>query len=474
MWDLVYPLCRFSSLFSRPELTKCRWSIVNQLGGKIAVRSDLGKGTDIEITIPVEKTKENFSISSQPSGLSKVSQDAQDCLSALQERAVGKTIRIVKRHTEDSTHSEEGWKCVQRYCSDWYKFTVTDTQADIVITDSRSIADISDQERVLLIHDELVLSYQNDRHRSHSTEHISQPVAPFKFARALLNLMDQDLPTHDENRIDSNRSDAGTQTPLGSPEERTILNGLIAVDYGFSSAEDQAEGLKNTANKDPKAETPSRPGSSQTHLPRESSPRLNLSLPPSRKFTPSPQPITSLQSTLANFKLAESQKTSKSPKEPQPPTTSLHILAVDDNDLNLQLLKRYLMKRKSDIIVTARNGLEAVDAVKATGPQKKFDIIFMDISMPEMNGFEATRVIRAYERDAAHGENDQADSFNEKTDVQEERGRAYVVALTGLASRRDRDEADESGFDDFLTKPISFGKIGELLKRLSEQKVTVV
>lgn len=44
---------------------------------------------------------------------------------------------------------------------------------------------------------------------------------------------------------------------------------------------------------------------------------------------------------------------------------------------------------------------------------------------------------------------------------------AYIVALTGLASRRDRNEAVTSGFDDFMTKPISFGMIGELLGRMS-------
>jgi DNA-binding response OmpR family regulator len=57
----------------------------------------------------------------------------------------------------------------------------------------------------------------------------------------------------------------------------------------------------------------------------------------------------------------------------------------------------------------------------------------------------------------------------EKTEPRKQM-RAYIVALTGLASRRDRNEAEESGFDDFLTKPISFGKIGELLARLSAEK----
>ena len=49
----------------------------------------------------------------------------------------------------------------------------------------------------------------------------------------------------------------------------------------------------------------------------------------------------------------------------------------------------------------------------------------------------------------------------------EGRNRAFIVALTGLASRRDRDQAEQSGFDDFLTKPMSFKRIGELLDRLS-------
>jgi CheY-like chemotaxis protein len=58
-------------------------------------------------------------------------------------------------------------------------------------------------------------------------------------------------------------------------------------------------------------------------------------------------------------------------------------------------------------------------------------------------------------------------SFGDKEGESE---RAYIVALTGLASRKDRDQAEESGFDDFLTKPISFAKIGELLKRVSVEK----
>ena len=75
-----------------------------------------------------------------------------------------------------------------------------------------------------------------------------------------------------------------------------------------------------------------------------------------------------------------------------------------------------------------------------------------DISMPVMNGFEATRAIRDIEEARRH---------NNKDD--EGLTPALIVALTGLASSRDQSEAFTSGVDLFMTKPVSFKEVGRLL-----------
>jgi CheY-like chemotaxis protein len=245
------------------------------------------------------------------------------------------------------------------------------------------------------------------------------------------------------------------------------MNGIISTDYGFTPPPLSTVPIPPTTEK-PKPTTMAltawhvqqQPASSQSF---ESIATLSLAqapaLLPSPTFPAFPRPVITL--TLPNPKVL----TPTPDPVPKPSSTSkaLHILAVDDNALNLNLLHRYLLKREGDIIVTAKNGVEAVEAVKSR--KKGFDVIFMDISMPEMDGFEATRFIRGFE-------NTRSLQLGEDEKVSMEKGkekRAYIVALTGLASRRDRDLAEECGFDDFLTKPISFKRIGELLRGLGEK-----
>jgi CheY-like chemotaxis protein len=128
------------------------------------------------------------------------------------------------------------------------------------------------------------------------------------------------------------------------------------------------------------------------------------------------------------------------------------LLLVDDNKINLRLLRTYMRRRKYPVVDEAENGLEAVDAVQ--NHEEGYDIIFMDISMPILDGFGATRQIRQIERarkDKAGREGASAPSP------------ALVIALTGLASSRDQSEAFTSGVDLFLTKPVAFKEVGKML-----------
>jgi CheY-like chemotaxis protein len=104
------------------------------------------------------------------------------------------------------------------------------------------------------------------------------------------------------------------------------------------------------------------------------------------------------------------------------------ILVVEDNLDNRRILV-YRLKRIGEFeIIEASNGQEAVDAVEGSPP----DLIFMDLKMPVMDGWEATRRIRALDR-----------------------GRAIpIIALTAQAMAGDEQKALAAGCDDYLAKPI--------------------
>jgi CheY-like chemotaxis protein len=118
------------------------------------------------------------------------------------------------------------------------------------------------------------------------------------------------------------------------------------------------------------------------------------------------------------------------------------FLLVDDNHINLKLLSAY-MKKMGLKYQIAMNGKEALDTF-AERPQD-YACILMDISMPVMDGFEATRQIRA--RESKHGLE-----------------AVCIIALSGLASEDAHREAFGSGMDLFLTKPVKLKSLGSLLE----------
>ena len=117
---------------------------------------------------------------------------------------------------------------------------------------------------------------------------------------------------------------------------------------------------------------------------------------------------------------------------------SLSILVVDDNEINRQLM-RILLTRHGHRVEVASNGQEAFEAVKV----KKFDIVFMDLQMPVMDGIEASRRIREWENEGVH---------------------TFIVALTASYFPEDGQKLFEAGMDNYLTKPFEVEHIQRLLK----------
>lgn len=124
-----------------------------------------------------------------------------------------------------------------------------------------------------------------------------------------------------------------------------------------------------------------------------------------------------------------------------------HVLIVDDNAINRRLLVSFLRKHKYEF-QEAQNGLEALEAYRKQPP--KFSIILMDMSMPVMDGMTSTRAIRQYE---------EANGIPS----------CSIIALTGLTSASARLEALTSGVDEFLTKPVNFKALGELMKKMGQK-----
>ncbi len=134
--------------------------------------------------------------------------------------------------------------------------------------------------------------------------------------------------------------------------------------------------------------------------------------------------------------------------EPAPPhdLKGLRVLLVEDNVVNM-LIGVAMLERWGAIVEQAVDGQQAVDAVRqAQAQHQPFDLLLMDLQMPVMSGYEATRAIRAL--GALGGAR-----------------RLPIIALTAAALVSEREQAIEAGMDDFLTKPIDTDKLRATLGR---------
>jgi CheY-like chemotaxis protein len=145
-----------------------------------------------------------------------------------------------------------------------------------------------------------------------------------------------------------------------------------------------------------------------------------------------------------------------------PSSAQPNMLLVDDNNINLKMLEMFVNKcaiptEQSTCVTGGREAIEVYKAFKGKDSAGKgFDIILMDLSMPEVSGFDATSSIRQIEKDS------------------ENHHRSYIVALTGLVSDKDRSAAYEAGVDYYATKPAGLRKVRDIIETWQSKRVDPV
>ena len=120
----------------------------------------------------------------------------------------------------------------------------------------------------------------------------------------------------------------------------------------------------------------------------------------------------------------------------------IRILLAEDNLVNQKLAVALLEKANYSVEVV-KNGVQAVDAIQ----EKEYSLVLMDIQMPEMDGFEATRIIRENEKELQH---------------------IPIIALTAHAMKGDRERCLEAGMDDYLSKPLAQKELYRLIEKWSK------
>ena len=134
----------------------------------------------------------------------------------------------------------------------------------------------------------------------------------------------------------------------------------------------------------------------------------------------------------------------------------LKILLAEDNPVNRKLGEKMLGKAGHEVTV-ANDGEEAL--MRYTASPEDFDLIFMDIQMPRMNGFEGTKAIREFEATKPEGVDHAA------LGLQSSGKRVPIVAMTGNALEGDREKCLSAGMDDYMIKPINKKLILEMVQK---------
>ncbi|OAP60405.1 hypothetical protein AYL99_05407 [Fonsecaea erecta] len=446
-------------------------SIILMLGGSIDVKSKLNEGTTVEVVLPIKRplpgqtSTQTTPYSDGASGLNSTgSSNSDNSISLLRDEWSEAAVTFWQPELEPD---DDLARIVESYVQDWYNLPFLDPQ----LCDSCAvvIAEEENLERLLNRHSVALVQSLEERICS-AVEFVSEPCGPHKLARSIRLALEKQATVRSRFSLAVDPqvvlpSAELESTPPGQTETESVADELAEMDLNRPGETDNAKVVQATETF--AASQASHNAQMAIHDPITAlrTPRNHVSEGESFPFPSHSQESSRMRRESDRWSIHMSSSNPASPHEapsihakdpslPKPATAAKvdpHILLVDDNKINLKLLETFLKtKRKYSRIKQAEDGQQAVDAVKAA--EDPFDIIFMDISMPVLDGFEATRTIRQYEelRGCKPG--------------------AMIIALTGLASARDQSEVFSSGCDIYMTKPVSFKEVGKLLNNWEAHK----
>ncbi|KAI9052345.1 hypothetical protein LZ554_003695 [Drepanopeziza brunnea f. sp. 'monogermtubi'] len=494
--------------------------IVDLSGGAIDIKSDQNTGTEITLSLPLENCAPPSKDNVQKSDSLYTSEDP---VVSVRRRAGGRTISILGF---DDISGKSRLECealfslkasIAKYATEWFGFTLVDSTgaADIAISDEsvhNKGAVSTTSHRVLLIlcsngaRRDIFLSLT---HTGQIVEFVSKPCGPHRLAKAFLNCLDAEdgtpyTPMEERssiefaptalNSIHRSPTLTKTRTPIAVEPKPADTRPLLTRRVESSATTIDAEGVKALDGLGLRSR-----GQSSTEDFGESSEATSGD-------------NSGDSSNVSGESVAETGQTtppSSSTSYPEDPNTPIAprrpvMLLVEDNPVNMMLLATY-MKKNNWEFEKATNGLLALEAFRRR--PGGFDVIFMDVSMPVMTGYEATRHIRNLETERRLAYDQQspmsfpiptpissfpsnpspgipsatspngifptspppASAFDpsiidRRMELPKSNSATLIIALTGFSSEKDQEMAFQAGVDIFMTKPVRFREVGKILE----------